>query len=64
VAVENNKFDTIRRLKKIYKNLYFTQDKVTRGGPTPPVRTHGWNTIGMTKSTKLFYLRRRLRTAA
>jgi hypothetical protein len=59
VAVENNKFDmTIGRLKQIYKNLYFTEDKVTRAGPTPRVRTYGWNTNGMTKSTMLFDLKK------
>lgn len=51
VAVENNKFDmTIGRLKQIYDNLYFTEQKATRLGTPPKIRTYGWNTNSMTKS--------------
>ena len=59
VAVENNKFDmTIGRLKQIYKNLYFTEDKETKAGLTSRARTYGWNTNRMTKPKILFDLKK------
>jgi len=59
VAPENNKFDTtIGRLKQIYDNLYFTEDKKIRAGLTSKVKTYGWNTNRMTKSTMLFDLKK------
>jgi hypothetical protein len=55
VAVENNKFDMcIGRLKQIYDNLYFTEQKETRVGLPPRTRTYGWNTNPMTKPKMLF----------
>ena len=59
VAVENNKFDmTIGRLKQIYDNLYFTEQKETRAGLPPRVRTYGWNTNSMTKSKMMNELKK------
>lgn len=59
VAVENNKFDMcIGRLKQIYANLYFTEQKETRVGLPPRVRTYGWNTNAMTKPKMLFDLKK------
>ena len=58
VAVENNKFDMcIGRLKQIYKNLYFTEQKQTRVGVPPRVKQYGWNTNTMTKPKMLFELK-------
>lgn len=55
VAVENNKFDMcIGRLKQLYSNLYFTEQKETRVGLPPKIRTFGWNTNAMTKPKMLF----------
>lgn len=59
VAPENNKFDmTIGRLKQIYKNIYFTEDKVVRAGMPPRTKTFGWNTNRMTKPKMLFELKK------
>lgn len=59
VAVENNKFDMcIGRLKQIYDNLFFTEQKETRVGLPPKTRTYGWNTNSMTKSKMLFELKK------
>lgn len=59
VAVENNKFDmAIGRLKQIYSNLYFTEQKETRVGLPPRVRAYGWNTNTMTKPKMLFDLKK------
>lgn len=59
VAVENNKFDMcIGRLKQIYDNLYFTEQKETRVGLPPKTRTFGWNTNSMTKNKMLFELKK------
>jgi hypothetical protein len=59
VAVENNKFDMcIGRLKQIYENLFFTEQKETRVGLPPRVRTYGWNTNTMTKPKMLFDLKK------
>jgi len=59
VAPENNKFDMcIGRLKQIYENLYFTEDKKIRAGLTSKVKTYGWNTNRTTKSTMLFDLKK------
>lgn len=55
VAVENNKFDMcIGRLKQLYNNLYYTEQKETRVGLPPKIRTFGWNTNAMTKPKMLF----------
>lgn len=55
VAVENNKFDMcIGRLKQLYSNLYYTEQKETRVGMPPKIRTFGWNTNAMTKPKMLF----------
>ncbi len=55
VAVENNKYDmVIGRLRQIYDNLYFTEQKETRVGMPPTVRSYGWNTNQMTKPKALF----------
>lgn len=59
VAVENNKFDMcIGRLKQIYDNLFFTEQKETRVGLPPRTRTYGWNTNSMTKPKMLFDLKK------
>lgn len=59
VAVENNKFDmVIGRLKQIYNNLYFTEDKTIRAGMAPKSRTYGWNTNSMSKPKMLFELKK------
>lgn len=59
VGVENNKFDMcIGRLKQIYDNLYFTEQKETRVGMPPRVRQYGWNTNRMTKPKMLFDLKK------
>ncbi|HWH79389.1 MAG TPA: hypothetical protein VNT76_18545, partial [Candidatus Binatus sp.] len=59
IAVENNKFDMcIGRLKQIYPKLYFTEQKETRVGMPPRVRTYGWNTNAMTKPKILFDLKK------
>ena len=59
VAPENNKFDmTIGRLKQIYKNIYFTEDKETKSGVPSRTRTYGWNTNRMTKPKMLFDLKK------
>lgn len=59
VAVENNKFDMcIGRLKQIYDNLFFTEQKETRVGMPPKTRTFGWNTNSMTKPKMLFELKK------
>lgn len=58
VAVENNKFDMcIGRLKQIYKNLYFTEQKTTRVGAPPRIKQYGWNTNTMSKPKMLFELK-------
>lgn len=54
VAVENNKFeDCIGKLRDIYDNLYFTEEKETRVGSLPKTRYYGWNTNTSTKSKML-----------
>lgn len=59
VAPENNKFDmVIGRLKQIYPNIYFTEDKEIRAGMPPRTRTYGWNTNQMTKPKMLFELKK------
>jgi len=40
------------------ENLYFTEDKKIRAGLTSKVKTYGWNTNRMTKSTMLFDLKK------
>lgn len=55
VAVENNKFDMcIGRLKQLYSNLFFTEQKATRVGTAPRVQHYGWNTNAMTKPKMLY----------
>jgi len=55
VAPENNKFDmVIGRLKQIYNNIFFTEDKEIRAGMPPRSKTYGWNTNQMTKPKMLF----------
>lgn len=59
VAPENNKYDmVIGRLRQIYKNIFFTEQKETRVGMPPKVRTYGWNTNAMTKPKCLFDLKK------
>lgn len=59
VAVENNKFDMcIGRLKQLYSNLYYTEQKETRVGLPPRIRTFGWNTNAMSKPKMLFDLKK------
>lgn len=54
VAVENNKYeDCIGKLRDIYDNLYFTEQKDTRVGKQPKVRYYGWQTNSATKSKML-----------
>ena len=58
VAPENNKFDMcIGRLKQIYDNIYFTEQKETRVGLDPRTKTLGWNTNRMTKPMMLMDLK-------
>ncbi len=60
IAVENNNHGhaTIGRLKQIYDNLYFTEQKETRVGLPPRVREYGWNTNADTKPKMLFALKK------
>lgn len=60
VAVENNNHGhaTLGRLKQIYDNLYFTEQKETRAGLPPRTRTYGWNTNGASKPKMLFALKK------
>lgn len=59
VAPENNKFDMcIGRLKQIYDNLYFTEDKPTRVGMPARTRTYGWNTNSASKPRMTFALKK------
>ncbi len=54
VAVENNKFeDCIGKLRDIYDNLYFTEEKETKVGQPPRTRYFGWNTNNSSKSKML-----------
>jgi hypothetical protein len=48
----------IGRLKQIYDNLYFTEQKETRVGLPPKTRTYGWNTNQMSKPKMLFALKK------
>jgi len=60
VAPESNNHGhaTIGRLKQIYDNIYFTEQKQTRVGLPPRVREYGWNTNAMTKPKMLFDLKK------
>lgn len=54
VAPENNEYDmAIGRLKQIYKNIYFTEQKETRVGFAPRTKTFGWNTNRFTKNNMI-----------
>lgn len=58
IAPENNKFDMcIGRLKQIYNNIYFQEQKETRVGLDPRTKTLGWNTNRMTKPQMLMELK-------
>lgn len=59
-APENNNHGhaTIGRLKQIYDNIYFTEQKETRVGLPPRSRTFGWNTNSDTKPKMLFALKK------
>lgn len=60
VAPENNNHGhaTIGRLKQLYDNIYFTEQKETRVGMPPRVKTYGWNTNADTKPKMLFALKK------
>lgn len=60
VAPENNNHGhaTIGRLKQIYDNIFFTEQKETRVGMPPRVRTLGWNTNADTKPKAIFALKK------
>jgi len=60
VAPENNNHGhaTIGRLKQIYDNIFFTEQKETRVGMPPRVRQYGWNTNADTKPKMLFALKK------
>lgn len=60
VAVEQNNHGhaTIGRLKQIYDNLYFTEQKETRVGMPPKVRSYGWHTNADSKPKMLFALKK------
>ncbi len=59
-APENNNHGhaTIGRLKQIYDNIYFQEQKETRVGTMPNVRTLGWNTNADTKPKMIFALKK------
>lgn len=56
VAVESNNHGhaTLGRLKQIYDNLYFTEQKETRAGLPPRTKMYGWNTNASSKPKALF----------
>jgi len=57
IAPENNKFDAcIGRLKQIYDNIYFTEDKRAQAVKSDR-KTYGWNTNTLTKGTMLSNLK-------
>lgn len=60
VAVESNNHGhaTIGRLKQIYDNLFFTEQKETRVGLPPRTRAYGWQTNADTKPKMLFALKK------
>lgn len=60
VAPENNNhgYATIGRLKQIYDNIFFTEQKETRVGLPPRTRVYGWNTNADTKPKMLFALKK------
>lgn len=60
VAPENNNHGhaTIGRLKQIYDNIYFTEQKETKVGIPPRSRTYGWNTNADSKPKALFALKK------
>jgi hypothetical protein len=60
LAPENNKFDMCIGVLRHqgYDNIYFTEQKETRVGMPPRVKTYGWNTNTMTKPKMLFDLKK------
>lgn len=60
VAPENNNHGhaTIGRLRQIYSNIYFTEEKEIRVGLPPRTKTYGWNTNGASKPKMLFDLKK------
>lgn len=60
LAPENNKFDMCIGVLRHqgYDNIFFTEQKETRVGMPPRVRTYGWNTNTMTKPKMLFDLKK------
>lgn len=60
VAPESNNHGhaTIGRLKQIYDNIFFTEEKETRAGMPPRTKYYGWNTNGDTKPKMLFALKK------
>jgi hypothetical protein len=60
VAPESNNHGhaTIGRLKQIYGNIFFTEEKETRVGIAPRTRHYGWNTNADTKPKALFALKK------
>lgn len=59
-APENNNHGhaTIGRLRQIYDNIFFQEQKDTRVGPMPTTRTLGWNTNADTKPRMIFALKK------
>lgn len=59
-APENNSIGagTIGRLKQIYDNIFFQEQKETRVGAMPSVKTLGWNTNSDTKPRMIFALKK------
>lgn len=60
VAPEKNNHGhaTIGRLRQIYENIYFTEQKETRVGMPPRVREYGWETNSATKSVMMTDLKK------
>jgi hypothetical protein len=58
VEINNHGHATIGRLKQIYDNIYFTEQKETRVGMPPRVRQYGWHTNDDTKPKMLFALKK------
>ena len=60
VAPESNNHGnaTIARLKQIYPNIFFKEEKETRAGLPPRVRYYGWHTNADTKPKALFALKK------
>lgn len=60
VAPESNNHGhaTIGRLRQIYDNIFFTEEKETRVGMPPRTRQFGWHTNADTKPKMLFALKK------